>query len=166
MPPAATGTAARTPEHPVYIRDRWQSFNPADDLRVRPRPTAKEPKLDTLPDGWVPEEFSGGFPGGIKWRITYSTASGWLGHSFWGLRGDSQFTRRLSDLAGNELAQLLWDLDCYQGLLERWQVGLLLPEFMAHWGTFPLIHEYLRPGREHWGNLALLVQEWLDEDDG
>lgn len=94
---------------------------------------------------------SGNFPNGARWEVTPEHAAQWLAHRFAGLRGDSSFLRTLGDLAGHDLALLLWDLDLYEGLERR-----------GH--NLPPIDQYLRPGREHWGSIAGLLRRLAGAD--
>jgi hypothetical protein len=81
-----------------------------------------------------------------QWEITPDRAARWTGHRFREGRGlaDSLFA-----LLGNEWGLLLTDLECYHGMRRQWERGLGPKP--------PPAHEYLRPGREHWGWLREAV---------
>lgn len=103
---------------------------------------------------------AGSFPLSAEWEITPRRARGWYLHQFQGFRGESDLMRRLGDLSHSELALLLWDLSCYEGLVQRWERGL------GH--RPPPLDEYLRADREHWGAMAEMLRElgWWEAEDG
>lgn len=84
--------------------------------------------------------------GGERWEITPARARSWVAHRFAEFRGDSDLFRRLGPLDADEFALLLFDLDCYEGLWNRYHAG--------RGPKPPAAHKYLLPGREHWGAAA------------
>lgn len=89
---------------------------------------------------------SGLFPWGPGWRVEAESAWDWFAHRFGGLPPGGPDR--------GELPLLVLDLACYEGQVERW---------LRKQGPRPLpLEEYLRPGREHWGGLALPREEAAD----
>lgn len=95
-------------------------------------------------------EVRSAFPAGILWEITEDRAREWFRHRFGWLRDG---ILRRGPLDRGELALLLLDLDCYEGLVTRYLEG--------RGPQPPPLHEYLLPGREHWGELARLFRALL-----
>jgi integrase len=81
------------------------------------------------------------------WEVTPDHATAWVRHRFRGQRGLADSLRAL---IGDEWGLLLTDLEYYHGMRRRWEQGTG-PEP-------PPAHEYLRPGREHWGWLKEAVE--------
>lgn len=101
------------------------------------------------------------FPIGQPWELTPEHCREWLLHNFQGRRGDTNHFRRLADLADDEWALLLWDLDCWFDLRRQADLGRRpLP---------PPLHEYLRESRADWGLIGVLLREWaaqIEDEDG
>lgn len=96
-----------------------------------------------------------GFPDGPQWRLTSRNVYSWLRHNFEARRGDTNHFRAQGDLSEHPFSQLLWDLDCYHDLSRR---GLLRPDLS--------LTEYLCAGREEWGWIGWLVEQWRAVERG
>lgn len=124
--------------------DRWERPRRVDLAE----PLAPERPSDDEEPGPPP------FPEGAPWEVTPEHAARWRLHNFEHRRGDTNHFRSLGDLSDSEFALLLWDLSCWKGMVRRASIGL--------GATPPPLEEYLRPGREHWGAIGVLVREWYD----
>jgi hypothetical protein len=91
-----------------------------------------------------------------EWEITRERAGRWLEWNFEELRDGCRFLELIGPLDEAEVMLLLWDLDQYVALWERYSVG--------RGSRPPHLAEYLRPGREDWGLVGRLIRAWEAED--
>ncbi len=124
------------------------------------QPPPEEP--GDSPTGW--------FPTGPEWELTPERVWSWFQHGFSRLRGDCAFVRALGRLDANELALLIWDLECYHGLCLRYLRGQgprprPLAEYLEGWQTDPRTGE-VEECRQHWGIIAREVRaHWGEPGD-
>ena len=103
------------------------------------------------------------FPAGPGWELTAEHAWQWFEHGFPELRGGSMFLRSLGPLDRSEVALLLLDLACYEGLCERYLRGAgpqppPLEQYLAGWMTDAETGQPERC-RQRWGYLGRLLRE-------
>ena len=96
-----------------------------------------------LPARWNTVTVAGQFPHGIDWNINYETVVGWHGHQFLAAFRCYQRLRSFDALDDDELFLLRLDL-------LKWEC--MYSAFRGGRGRDPgSLVEFLRPGREHWG---------------
>ena len=103
------------------------------------------------------------FPLGPLWELTPERVWRWFEHNFSGARGDSRYFRRGAALDDGELSLLLWDLDYYRGLCERYLRGQgpQPPPLDRYLQGYLVDAETGDPEecRQHWGEFARAIRE-------